>query len=328
MNTPAKLIIVMVAVAASAAIGFRTFGPATTAAPPNEKAERKEKAPDNRAEQDEHGADRIYITDVKLAAGGVVLAEAGPATLSDTLQFNGVLRANQEAVVQVTPRFPGIVRAIRKRIGDQVVKDEQLASIESNQSLTVYDLKAPISGTVIDRQISLGEYASEQKPAFVVADLSTIWVDLSVYRQDLKRVRIGDEVLIDPEDGGGDVRAKVSYVAPIGASDTQTALARVVLPNADGRLRPGLFVTSRLILTKREVPVAVRLTAIQTLENKTVVFVRESDDKIEARPVELGDSDAKFVEIRNGLSAGERYVAEKSFVVKAEMGKGEADHHD
>ena len=239
-----------------------------------------------------------------------------------------MLRANQEAVVQVTPRFPGIVRAIRKRIGDQVVKDEQLASIESNQSLTVYDLKAPISGTVIDRQISLGEYASEQKPAFVVADLSTIWVDLSVYRQDLKRVRIGDEVLIDPEDGGGEVRGKVSYVAPIGASDTQTALARVVLPNADGRLRPGLFVTSRLILTKREVPVAVRLTAIQTLENKTVVFVRESDDKIEARPVELGDSDTKFVEIRDGLSAGERYVAENSFVVKAEMGKGEADHHD
>ena len=180
--------------------------PATTEAPPKEKAERKEKAPDNRAEQDEHGADRIYITDVKLAAGGVVLAEAGPATLSDTLQFNGVLRANQEAVVQVTPRFPGIVRSIRKRIGDQVVKDEQLASIESNQSLTVYDLKAPISGTVIDRQISLGEYASEQKPAFVVADLSTIWVDLSVYRQDLKRVRIGDEVLIDPEDAGGEVK--------------------------------------------------------------------------------------------------------------------------
>ena len=100
------------------------------------------------------------------------------------------------------------------------------------------------------------------------------------------------------------------------------------MPNADGRLRPGLFVTSRLILTKREVPVAVRLTAIQTLENRTVVFVRESDDKIEARPVELGDSDPKFVEIRDGLSAGERYVAENSFVVKAEMGKGEADHHD
>jgi cobalt-zinc-cadmium efflux system membrane fusion protein len=56
------------------------------------------------------------------------------------------------------------------------------------------------------------------------------------------------------------------------------------------------------------------------------VFVREDSDKIEARPVELGDSDPRFVEIRAGLSAGERYVAENSFVVKAEMGKGDADH--
>jgi cobalt-zinc-cadmium efflux system membrane fusion protein len=100
----------------------------------------------------------------------------------------------------------------------------------------------------------------------------------------------------------------------------------VVLPNPDGRLRPGLFVTARLVLAKRDVAVAVRVGAIQTLENKTVVFVREGGDKIEARPVELGEADPKFVEIRAGLSAGERYAAENSFVVKAEMGKGEADH--
>src|SRR5262249_55750867 len=175
------------------------------------------------------------ISDVKLAAAGAIFAVAEAATLSDTLSFNGVLRANQEALVQVTPRFPGIARLIRKRIGDTVAKDEQLASIESNQSLTPYDLKAPIGGTVIDRQISLGEYASEQKPAFVVADLSSIWVDLSIYRQDLKRIRLGDEVLIDPDDGGGEVRGAISYIAPVGSSDTQTALARIVLPNREGR---------------------------------------------------------------------------------------------
>ncbi|MGJ5175733.1 divalent metal ion exporter adaptor subunit IhpB [Bradyrhizobium oligotrophicum] len=291
-----------------------------------EHAENQERAPKDHVEQDEHGADRIRIGDVKLAAAGVTLAEAGPATLSDTLSFNGVLRANQEALVQVTPRFPGIVRAIRKRIGDTVARDELLASIESNQSLTAYDLKAPLGGTIIDRQISLGEYASEQKPAFVVADLSTIWVDLSIYRQDLRRVRLDDEVLIDPDDGRGEIRGHVSYIAPVGASETQTALARVVLANADGRLRPGLFVTARLVLAKRSVAVAVRASAIQTLENRTVVFVREEGDKIEARPVALGESDPTYVEIRDGLAAGEHYVAENSFVVKAEMGKGEAEH--
>lgn len=320
------IITLAVIVLAIASVGYRMMGLRGSDAPPLDTNHKEIDLRRGHVEEDEHGAKRILISDVKLAAAGAVLAEAGEATLRDTLSFNGVLRANQESVVQVTPRFPGIVRSITKRIGDDIEKNDQLASIESNQSLTVYDLKAPISGTVIDRQISLGEYASEQKPAFVVADLSTIWVDLSIYRQDLKRVRTGDEVLIDPDDDSGDIKGEISYLAPIGSVDTQTAIARIVLTNTDGRLRPGLFITARLVLTKRSVPVAVRAEAIQTLDNKTVVFVREDNDKIEARPVEIGESDARFVEIRAGLAAGELYVAENSFVVKAEMGKGEGYH--
>lgn len=328
MNRTATVIAIILA-AAGGALGARYLAPDEHGAPTEHahgKAAEGEKKSGQHAEPDEHGADRILISEIKLAAAGASFAEAGPATLSDSLALNGILRANQETLVQVTPRFPGLVRTIRKRIGDQVTKDEPMASIESNQSLTSYELKSPLAGTVIDRQISLGEYASEQKPAFVVADLSTIWVDLSIYRQDIQRVRIGDEVLIDPDDGRGEIKGRIAYLAPIGALDTQTALARVVLPNNDGRLRPGLFVTARLVLAKREVAVAVRAGAIQTLENKTVVFVREADDALEARPVVLGEQDSRFVEIKAGLAAGERYVAENSFVVKAEMGKGEAEH--
>jgi cobalt-zinc-cadmium efflux system membrane fusion protein len=322
MNKSLRVSAIVVAIAIFGFGGFKMLSPAAktgSAKAPDQGT----RMVDGRAEPDEHGADRVFISDAKLAAGGVALSAAGSAVLSETLHLNGMLRANQESVVQVTPRFPGIVRDIRKRIGDAVAKGDQLASIESNQSLTTYDLKAPISGTIIERQISLGEYASEQKPAFVVADLSTIWVELSVYRHDFKRVRIGDEVLIDPDDGGGDIQATISYLSPVGASDTQTALARAVLTNPDGRLRPGLFVTARLILAKRNAPVAVRVGAVQTLENKTVVFVRE-EDKIEARPVLIGESDAQHAEVKSGLSEGERYVAENSFVVKAEMYKGGA----
>ncbi len=324
MKTSSTILVAIVTTALGV-YGYAMLAPARVA-PTEQAADHKPEKPNDHVEQDEHGADRIRISDVKLAAAGVTLAEAAAATLTDTLAFNGILRANQEAVVQVTPRFPGVAKSIHRRIGDTVARDDLLAAIESNQSLTVYELKAPIAGTVIERQISLGEYASEQKPAFVVADLSTIWVDLSIYRQDLRRVRLNDEVLIDPDDGRGEIKGTISYVAPIGSSETQAALARVVLPNPDGRLRPGLFVTAKLILAARDVTVAVRKSAIQTLENRTIVFVREDGDKIEARPVELGDSDPKFVEIRAGLSVGERYVAENSYVVKAEMGKGDADH--
>jgi cobalt-zinc-cadmium efflux system membrane fusion protein len=320
MKKTFRFLAIALLVAAFGFVGFKVLSPAAktgSAKAPDQMT----KMVEGRAEPDEHGADRVFISDAKLAAGGVALGAAGSAVLGETLHLNGMLRANQESVVQVTPRFPGVVRDIRKRIGDAVAKGDQLASIESNQSLTAYDLKAPISGTIIERQISLGEYASEQKPAFVVADLSTIWVDFSVYRHDFKHVRIGDEVLIDPDDGGENIKATISYVSPVGASDTQTALARAVLTNPDGRLRPGLFVTARLVLAKRNAQVAVRVGAIQTLENKTIVFVREGD-KIEARPVLIGESDAQHAEVKSGLSEGERYVAENSFVLKAEMYKG------
>ncbi|OYX87958.1 MAG: efflux transporter periplasmic adaptor subunit, partial [Xanthobacter sp. 35-67-6] len=182
-------------------------------------------------EEEGHAEGAVELNDAKLAAAGIGLETAGPEKLRQKLRLNGLIQPNQEAVVQVAPRFPGIVREIRKRLGDKVNKGDVLAVIESNQSLTTYDLKSPISGTVVDRGVALGEYVSEQKPAFIVADLSTLWVDLSVYRKDFAKVRLGDPVQIDPEDGGAPISGQVIYVSPIGATDTQSALARVAIPN-------------------------------------------------------------------------------------------------
>jgi RND family efflux transporter MFP subunit len=214
---------------------------------------------------------------------------------------------------------------VRKRIGDVVQKGDILAIVESNQSLTPYELKAALAGTVIDRQTTLGEYVSEQKPAFVIADLSAVWVDFSVYRRDLKRVSIGDEVLIDPADGGQPIEAKISYLSPVGSSETQSALARAIVSNRDQRLRPGLFITGRLTLSAKKVNVAVKSSALQTVENRTVVFVRNGE-KFEARDVEIGDRDKDLVEITFGVIEGETYAARNSFIVKAEMSKGSAEH--
>ena len=289
--------------------GYRMLKPATPKTAPTEKAEKEEHA------------DSVALSDAKIEAAGIELAKASTGVLRDSLLLNGIVQPNQESLVQVTPRFPGIVRDVRKLIGDVVQKGDVLAVIESNQSLTQYELKASLAGTVIDRQISLGEFVSEQKSAFVVADLSNVWVDFSVYRRDLKRVSMGDQVLIDPADGGTAIEAKVSYLSPVGSSDTQSAIARAIVMNSDQRLRPGLFITGRLTLSAKKVPVAVKSSALQTVENRTVVFVRNGE-KFEARDVEVGDRDPHLVEILFGVLDGDLYAAQNSFIVKAEMTKG------
>lgn len=308
------LVFILVAGALSYA-GYRMLTPATTKTVATEKTEKEE-----------HSAS-VTMSDAKVAAAQIELAKAAPAVLHDSLLLNGMVQANQESLVQITPRFPGVVREVRKRIGDRVEKGDVLAIVESNQSLTPYELKAALAGTIIDRQTTLGEYVSEQKPAFVIADLSTVWVDFSVYRRDLGRVRVGDPILIDPADGGPKIEAKISYVSPVGSSETQSALARAAVPNAEQRLRPGLFATGRLTLSAKKVAVAVKSSALQTLENRTVVFVRDGE-KFEARDVEIGERDLDFVEITFGVLEGDLYAARNSFIVKAELAKGGAEDND
>ncbi len=104
--------------------GYRTLTPATTKTPATEKAEKEEHS------------DSVVLSDAKVAAAGIELAKASPGVLRDSLLLNGMVQPNQESLVQVTPRFPGIVRDVRKRIGDRVQKGDVLAIVESNQSLT------------------------------------------------------------------------------------------------------------------------------------------------------------------------------------------------
>ena len=273
----------------------------------------------------QHAPEGVELSDAKVAAAGIELEKAGPGELHDSLFLNGILQPNQETLVQVTPRFPGVVREIYGRIGDRVEKNQLLLKIESNQSLTVYELKAPIAGTVIDRQVALGEHVGEQKPAFTIADLSTVWVDFSVYRRDLKRVQVGDTVVIDAEDGGPAIQAKLSYISPVGNSDTQSALARTVVGNKNLRLRPGLFVTGRVLMATKSAAIVIKSSALQTVDNRTVVFVR-TGDRFELREVEIGERDPEHVEITFGLLEGDIYAAKNSFVVKAELAKGTATH--
>ena len=313
MKSVVRYFVFLLVAAALAYGGYRMLRPATSNTTPSAKTEKEELR------------ESVALSDAKVQAGGIELVKAAPGVLRDSLLLNGIVQPNQESLVQVTPRFPGIVRDVRKRIGDRVSKGDVLALIESNQSLTQYELKASLAGTVIDRQTTLGEYVSEQKSAFVIADLSTVWVDFSVYKSDLKRVSMGDQVLIDPADGGAPIEAKVSYLSPIGSSDTQSAIARAVVTNSDQRLRPGLFITGRLTLSAKKVNVAVKSSALQTWENRTVVFVRNGQ-KFDARDVEIGVRDPEFVEITFGVLDGDVYAARNSFVIKAEMGKGSGDN--
>lgn len=275
---------------------------------------------------DEHGeADRVELTAKQIENAGMQIEEAGSAKFQLGIALYGRIGANQDRLARVAPRYPGIVREARKRLGNEVEKDEVLAVVESNESLQPYDVTSRIAGTVTAKNITVGEFVTESTTLYTVADLSTVWVDLNVYRQDFDKLREGQKALINAGEGIGIIEGEISYLSPFGAQNTQSLLARAVVPNPKGLLRPGVFVTARVILDEPEVDVAVRPEAVQTLEEREVVFVQEGDS-FEGRPVKVGRRTEEWVEITSGILPGESYVAKNSFMLKAEIGKGAAEH--
>ncbi|MGH7859577.1 MAG: efflux RND transporter periplasmic adaptor subunit, partial [Candidatus Binatia bacterium] len=152
-----------------------------------------------------------------------------------------------------------------------------------------------------------------------------VWVDAFVRLEDFARLKVGQEVVVSGSAGEGGTAGRILYLSPVGSGETQTLLARAELPNLAGRLRPGLFVTAGVVVEETEVPVAVRAQAIQTFRASDVVFLT-AGRVFQAMPVEIGRRDGEWAEIRRGVEAGQRYAAEGSFVVKADVGKSGATH--
>ncbi len=255
---------------------------------------------------------------------GVAVEAAGPAALAETLSVYGQVKLNADCIARATPRFAGVVREMRKSLGDTVTSGEVLATIEANDSLATYEVKAPRSGVIIERFAAPGETVAEGAPLCIIADLSEVWVDLNIPRGDQARVRPGQPVTLRSE-GAPDITCTIAWLSPLGSAETQTLTARVVVPNPDGRWRPGLFVKAGITVATTEATVAVKESALQTLFDFDVVFSRHGDT-YQARPLELGRRSGGRVEVRKGLKAGELYVTENSFLIKADIGKAGASH--
>jgi len=183
-----------------------------------------------------------------------------------------------------------------------------------------YAMTAPFGGVIVEKHLAPGEFVGDEESAFIVADLSRVWVELSVYQKDLPRVRVDQSVLVVNTQTGTEAEGRISYISPMLSEDTRTATARVLLAN-DGDWRPGLFIEGRVVVERRPVAVMVPKSALQTFEGRTVVFA-QSAEGIEPVAVELGMENDTHVEVRTGLAPGRLYVATGSFTLKAQLEKG------
>jgi cobalt-zinc-cadmium efflux system membrane fusion protein len=256
---------------------------------------------------------------------GIRIAPAGPGTIADEHEVQGLLTPIEGRVAKVTARFPGPVRRLTANAGDTVRAGQTLATVESNLSLTDYAVTSPISGVVLARNAAVGTVASESTPLFEVADLSSLWVDLHVFGSDAQHIRAGVPVEVTRLSDGATAQTTLERVLPGTATASQSTVARATIANSDGLWRPGSAVKARITVDQQPAKLVVPLAALQAFRDWDAVFVRVGDT-YEVRPVELGKRDAQRVEVLSGLKAGDRVVVEQSYLVKADIEKSGASH--
>lgn len=270
---------------------------------------------------------RTTIAAATASGAGVRTEAAGPASIAEVLSLRGRVMPNGESVRSVSARFPGPIRRVLRSVGDTVRAGETLAVIESNESLTNYDVISPIDGTVVERNANPGEAATGE-PLFVVADYRKLWVDLTLFPRDLARVQAGQRVVLRGAEGELTAEGKIQRVSPAVDGNAQLKglyVARVALQDPERRWAPGLFVQGDVQVAAERVPLAVRKSGLQSFRDFTVVFAHVGDT-YEVRMLELGRQDDTWVEVLGGLKPGTAYVAENSYLIKADIEKSGASH--
>jgi len=341
----------------------------------------------------------VRLDEAVMKESGVEIATVGPGRLQVHDTLSGEIAFNSDKLAHIVPRVPGVVREVRKNLGDTVRAGEVLAVLDSRDladskaiylgaverltlaqanftreeslwqkkisaekdylesqqalaearitlrsaeqklhalgfaeedlqalpshpetSFTRYEITAPLDGTVVEKHIVLGEVLKEDsEPSFVIADLTSVWVDLKVHQQDLAHIRPGQTAVVK---GGEDLQTEgtIAFVSNIVSESSRMAFARMTISNPEGRWRPGLFVTGRIVIDEVSANVVVPKDALVRLDGQTCVFL-QTDRGFKPQTVMVGRSNDSSVEIIAGLAVGQKYVIRGAYTLKSELNK-------
>jgi cobalt-zinc-cadmium efflux system membrane fusion protein len=238
------------------------------------------------------------------------------------VEIGAASRQDLEEITAVHEAHATEVEAARQRLQLLGLSAEQVRALTSpSQVISTIVVPAPIAGVITSRSVNLGQVVAMGQELLSVTDLSEVWVVGDLYEQDFRAVRVGSEAAITTSAYPGlTLRGRVSYIDPRVDPQARTAKARIEVPNSDGRLRLGMYVTVSFT-TPGASAVVVPRSAVQTIGNRQVVFVpaEGEEGKFIQRQVRLGPPMGDNYTVLSGLKLGEPIVTEGSFFLRAEV---------
>ena len=255
---------------------------------------------------DAHGAeeDAVILSTESMRLAGIGVSEIGLESIGLAVEMPGEIGYNEERRIHITPRYAGVIREVRARLGDSVRQGYVFAVIESNASLTPYEIVAQIAGRVVEMHAALGEFVGEDRDLFVVADLCVGMGELRRVREECARVRIGQRMTIAAVGSEDTVRGTVDYISPALNEKTRAAVVRAILPGSSV-WRPGLFIRGTLASRGANRSPPWRRDAVQLLGETQVIFIGGTAGRIEACARQNGTRRRDDDRARRGAAPGD-----------------------
>ncbi len=193
---------------------------------------------------------------------------------------------------------------------------------------SVFVLRSPVSGSVIERTAVIGQMLDPSAPAFRIGNLSTLWLTVHAFERDAVRIRQGVTARLSfPALPGQDFAGAVTMVGRQVERESRTVPVRIDVKNRDHLLRPGMSATATLPVGESGAAIlTVPVASVQRVRNEWCVFLSKDANHFEIRRIGRGRDLGGEVEVLSGLRAGETIVVDGAFLLKAQAEKGEGEH--
>ncbi len=232
--------------------------------------------------------------------------------------------SSQQAYEQALAEYQmagNITTMTRQQLLNFGLTEEQIQETTDSGSISSQlPILAPFSGTLIDRNAVVGEAVKPGDMLFTLADLSSMWLELSIPEDRLAPLTVGDlvEATFDAHPGAS-VHGRLIWLASGIDEQSRMVKARAIVPNPGSLLKNGMFGQVRILPKQKLAGLHVPVDALHRFDGKAFVFIKLSDDLYEIRRITLGGRDIENIEILDGISPQEEVVVTHSFTLKSEF---------
>ncbi len=255
---------------------------------------------------------------------GLKTEEVESSRTTEKITVNGRIAQDVEQVTEVFAPEAGIVKECPAPIGSIVSKGQVVCVIESQASKNLIEIKSPSSGVVIADFEKAGEAVDTISPIHTIADLSKLFANFDVYEKDVRKIKIGQRVLVystaypdQPFEG------KIVFISPRVDETSFTIKIRVQIDNQDYLIKPGMFVRGEIALEDGQAHLTVPSESVQNLDGTNVVFVQDEKESFIPTEVKVTFAGHNQTLVMGEMNEGDMVVVDGAYILKSKIMESE-----